>query len=60
MSKKEIKAINMVLKGILFGLAGFIGVLAIMYNLGHLITAGILLVAAFESEFVNEEDYDII
>lgn len=60
MSKKEIKAINMVLKGVLFAFAAGIGVLAIMYNPGHLITAGILLVAALESEFVNEEDYDII
>ena len=59
MSKETVKKVNKVWKGFLFALATFVGFGALIYNSAHFFTTGWILMFAFTSELLNEEDYAI-
>ena len=60
MSQKEANKVNKVLRFIVCAIGAAITITALMYNIGHLITAVIVFAIGFEGEFVTAEDVDII
>ena len=60
MSQKEANQVNKVIKFIICAIGAAITIAALMYNIGHLITAVIVFAIGLEADFVNVEDADII
>lgn len=60
MSQKEANKVNKVLRFIVCAIGAAITITALMYNIGHLITAVIVFAIGLEADFVNVEDADII
>ena len=58
MSQKEANKVNKVIKFIICAIGAAITITALMYNVGHLITAVIVFASGFEGEFVTAEDAD--
>ena len=60
MSQKEANQVNKVIKFIICAIGAAITITALMYNIGHLITAVIVFAIGLEADFVNVEDADFI
>lgn len=59
LSKKDMKTVNNVWKAMVCGSAIALAVVAVIYNPGHLFTAGLLFLVGIESEIVKKEDNEI-
>ena len=59
MSQKEANKVNKVLRFIVCAIGAAITITALMYNIGHLITAVIVFAIGLEGEFITAEDIDI-
>ena len=52
LSKKDVEIVNYAWKGFMFSAAIAMAVGALIHNLGHLITAGLIFLVGLESEIV--------
>lgn len=60
MSQKEANQVNKVIRFIICAIGAAITVAALCYNIGHLITAVIVIAFGLEADFITAEDIDII
>lgn len=58
MSQKEANQVNKVIRFIICAIGAAITVDALCYNIGHLITAIIVVAFGLEAKFVSAEDID--
>lgn len=58
MSQKEANQVNKVIRFIICAIGAAITVAALCYNIGHLITAIIVIAFGLEADFITAEDID--
>lgn len=58
MSQKEANQVNQVIRFIICAVGAAITVAALCYNIGHLITAIIVIAFGLEADFITAEDID--
>jgi hypothetical protein len=58
MSQKEANQVNKVIRFIICAIGAAITVAALCYNIGHLITAVIVIAFGLEADFITAEDID--
>ena len=59
MSQKELNQVNKVLRAIIIGLSVIMAITALIYNVAHLVTAGIIFAIGLEAEFVKADEFDL-
>lgn len=59
MSQKEINLVNKVYRSIIIGIAAVLAILALVYNVAHLLTAGLVFAFGLESEIVKADEFDL-
>lgn len=58
MSQKEANQVNKVIRFIICAIGAAITVAALCYNIGHLITAVIVIAFGLEADFITAKDID--
>ena len=59
MSQKEANEVNKTFRAMVFVCAAVLAVVAIIYNPGHLFTAGLILAVGCEAELVEADEFDL-
>lgn len=59
MSQKEVNQVNKVLRAIIIGLSVIMAITALIYNVAHLVTAGIIFAIGLEAELIRADDFDL-
>lgn len=59
MSQEKVNQINKVLRAIIISIAVIMAIAALIYNIAHLATAGIIFAIGLEAKFVKADEFDL-
>lgn len=59
MSQKEANEVNKTFRAMVIIVGIVVGIIAIIYNPGHLFTAGLILAVGCEAELVEADEFDL-
>ena len=59
MSQKEANEVNKAFRAMVIVVGIAVGIIAIIYNPGHLFTAGIILAVGCEAEIAQADEFDL-
>lgn len=59
MSQKEANEVNKTFRAMVIGLSAILAIVALIYNPGHLFTAGLLFAVGLEAEIAKADEFDL-
>lgn len=59
MSQREANEVNKAFRAIVIGLSIVVGIIAIIYNPAHLVTAGCMFFAGLDAQIVEADEFDL-